>query len=173
MKYYKIKEFAEMIGVSPITLRRWDENGKLKCHHKTPSGYRMYSEEQFNEYMKGKPVAKHKVTVLDFELFKSDVCQKAKRDPVDWLKTTLVNDDIRKYYNEGNTLFALYLLAMVDKQAKRLGLKVPREYRDLRRIKMATLVYPMSSYFTDLDWSDADPDFLKYNIVEGDIDNVY
>ena len=172
MKYYKIDEFAKIIGVSSETLRRWDRTGKFKCHHKTPSGYRIYSEEQIDSYI-GNETSKKKVTAIDFELFKSDVCQKVKNNPVEWLKTTLLNDDIRKYYNEGNTLFALYLLAMVDKQLKRLDLKPAKQYRDLRRLKMATPVYPMSSYFAELDWSGADPDFLKYNIVEGEIDNVF
>lgn len=50
MKFLRIKEFAEQIGVSEATLRRWDKTEKLKPHHRTPSGYRMYTKEQVDNY---------------------------------------------------------------------------------------------------------------------------
>lgn len=50
-RYLTIQEFAEEIGVSTQTLRRWDRTDKLKPHHKTPSGYRMYSQKQVVEYL--------------------------------------------------------------------------------------------------------------------------
>lgn len=50
MKYLTIKSFAEEIGVTEQTLRNWDKTGKLKPHHRTPSGYRMYSTEQVEIY---------------------------------------------------------------------------------------------------------------------------
>ena len=30
-KHYKPKEFAELLNVSVITLKRWDKDGKLKA----------------------------------------------------------------------------------------------------------------------------------------------
>ena len=42
MKYYRISEFADMIGVSASTLRNWEQQGTLLPHHKTPTGYRYY-----------------------------------------------------------------------------------------------------------------------------------
>lgn len=38
MQFYRINEFAHMIGVSKNTLRNWDEKGILKPHHKMPNG---------------------------------------------------------------------------------------------------------------------------------------
>lgn len=55
-KYLTINEFANRIHVSPVTLRRWDKNGKLKPHHYSISGYRMYSEQQVSDYLKKFPV---------------------------------------------------------------------------------------------------------------------
>lgn len=52
-QYYSIKEFAELIGVSQNSLRLWDKNGKLKPHHLTTGGHRVYSYEQAQKYMKG------------------------------------------------------------------------------------------------------------------------
>ena len=37
--------------MSAQTLRNWDKNGKLKPHHTTDSGYRYYSQEQFNKIL--------------------------------------------------------------------------------------------------------------------------
>ena len=55
-KYYSIREFSKIIGVSAQTLRNWDANGKLHPHHTTASGYRYYSDEQLNQVMNIKPV---------------------------------------------------------------------------------------------------------------------
>ena len=44
--FYKVTDFANKIGVSPSTLRNWETEGILKPHHRTPTGYRIYSEEQ-------------------------------------------------------------------------------------------------------------------------------
>ena len=51
-KYYSIGEFARMLGVSSQTLRNWEDEGKLKPHHKTENGYRYYTKEQLVQYKK-------------------------------------------------------------------------------------------------------------------------
>lgn len=52
-QYYKISEFARLIGVSSATLRSWDERGLLHPHHVSPSGYRYYSVKQLQDYLSG------------------------------------------------------------------------------------------------------------------------
>ena len=42
----KIKEFADLIGVCPDTLRNWDRSGKLKAY-RTITNYRYYTQEQY------------------------------------------------------------------------------------------------------------------------------
>ena len=49
-KYYKPKEFAELLNVSVITLQRWDNDGKLKAF-RTPTNRRYYTYEQYLEYI--------------------------------------------------------------------------------------------------------------------------
>lgn len=49
--YYSIHEFALRIGVSVSTLRLWDKQNRLKPHHKTAGGHRIYSEEQALRYI--------------------------------------------------------------------------------------------------------------------------
>ena len=50
MGNYKPKEFAEMLGVSVITLQRWDREGKLKAY-RTPTDRRYYTHKQYIDYM--------------------------------------------------------------------------------------------------------------------------
>ena len=54
-KYYSIREFSKILGVSSQTLRNWDAKGKLHPHHTSSSGYRYYSREQLNQVMNVKP----------------------------------------------------------------------------------------------------------------------
>lgn len=51
MKYYSIKEFASLIGKSAQTLRNWEKSGALIPNHKSPNGYRYYTEDQLNAYL--------------------------------------------------------------------------------------------------------------------------
>lgn len=52
--YLKIGEFANKIGVTSTTLREWERRGWLSPHHRSPSGYRYYSEEQVKQVLEGK-----------------------------------------------------------------------------------------------------------------------
>ena len=47
---YKPSEFAEKIGISVITLQRWDKTGVLLAN-RTPTNRRFYTEEQLLEYL--------------------------------------------------------------------------------------------------------------------------
>lgn len=40
-----IKEAAELLGVSEVTLRRWDRSGKFSPHRHPVNGYRCYGRE--------------------------------------------------------------------------------------------------------------------------------
>ena len=48
--YYKIGDFAQEIGVSTQTLRRWDSDGTLKPVKVTDGDTRYYSEYQLKKY---------------------------------------------------------------------------------------------------------------------------
>lgn len=51
MQFYKISEFAKLIGVTPVTLRSWEKSNILVPHHRSPTGYRYYSEKQLSDYI--------------------------------------------------------------------------------------------------------------------------
>lgn len=50
-KMVSIKKASEILGVSKSTLRRWDEDGKLKPHRTGTRGHRRYDTDELNDYM--------------------------------------------------------------------------------------------------------------------------
>ena len=45
-KLLKIRKAAEMLGVNPETLRRWDRDGSFKAIRIGKRGHRMYDESE-------------------------------------------------------------------------------------------------------------------------------
>jgi len=50
--YVTIKEAAEILEVSPMTLRRWDKNGKLKASRHRFNNYRVYNRKEIEKLNK-------------------------------------------------------------------------------------------------------------------------
>lgn len=46
---YKLKDFAELLGVSVKTLQRWDRDGILKAN-RTPTDRRYYTYDQYLQF---------------------------------------------------------------------------------------------------------------------------
>ena len=51
-KYLKIKEVAELFGVTPLTLRNWDKAGKLKAYRHPINNYRIYKPEEVELFLR-------------------------------------------------------------------------------------------------------------------------
>ncbi len=51
--YLTIKQASEVLGVSPMTLRRWDSAGKLKSYRHPLNKYRLYKKEELENLLKG------------------------------------------------------------------------------------------------------------------------
>src|SRR3972149_2992958 len=47
--YITIKQASKILGVSPLTLRNWDNNGKLKAHRHPMNNYRVYKIEDLEQ----------------------------------------------------------------------------------------------------------------------------
>ena len=50
-QYITIKQASKILGVSPLTLRNWDKNGKLKAHRHPMNNYRVYKIEDLETVM--------------------------------------------------------------------------------------------------------------------------
>lgn len=44
-QYITIKQASRILNVSPLTLRNWDKNGKLKAYRHPMNNYRVYKIE--------------------------------------------------------------------------------------------------------------------------------
>ncbi len=51
-KYITIKQASEILGVSTLTLRNWDKNGKLKALRHPINNYRVYRMEDIEKVIK-------------------------------------------------------------------------------------------------------------------------
>jgi len=51
-KYITIKQAAEILGINPMTLRRWDNKGKFKAFHHPLNHYRLYERSKIEKLYK-------------------------------------------------------------------------------------------------------------------------
>ena len=65
MKYLNSKEVSNILGINISTLKRWTDNGTIKCK-KTPGGHRKFTMQHVREYYKNnKESGKNFGAVLD------------------------------------------------------------------------------------------------------------
>ena len=50
--YFSIKEAAEILGVSPLTLRNWDKSGKFPAQRHPMNNYRVYKLSALEEVIR-------------------------------------------------------------------------------------------------------------------------
>ncbi len=51
-KYLTIKEAADILGVTPLTLRNWDRKGMLAAYRNPVNNYRVYRLDQLELLMR-------------------------------------------------------------------------------------------------------------------------
>ncbi|MCR5529885.1 MAG: hypothetical protein K6F49_11760 [Saccharofermentans sp.] len=120
---------------------------------------------------------------MDYELFKSEVCQRVKSEGyAKFLFDVLSNDLISQYYNEKKYFECLYLLAMVDYQSRIHDVPLCNRYEKLRHCKLDRIIYPKSilaldallpeENYKEIAVRESIPEFIRFNIVEAEVDNV-
>ena len=119
-----------------------------------------------------------------FDVFKSSVCHRVKEmGDMDFILAVLESNEIRRFYQKHWYLESLYLLAMVDYLSRENDIPVVTDYNDLRRTKLQDTVYPVSVHARCIasgndtakneSRAEAIPEFLRHNIVEAEVRNVY
>ena len=66
--YMTIKNAANFVGVTPLTLRNWDKRGKLVAYRHPLNNYRLYRIEELEKIFKmieGRRPRKLRVVMLD------------------------------------------------------------------------------------------------------------
>lgn len=67
-KYLSIKQAAAVIGVTPLTLRNWDRDGKLSPYRNPINNYRYYRVDQIETFlraMESSPDRYRKIRISD------------------------------------------------------------------------------------------------------------
>ena len=119
-----------------------------------------------------------------FETFKSNVCHSLKdMGDLDFLINTLETGKVRELYEREWYAESLYLLAMADYLSRENGFPLCAEYDDIRHAKLRRLIYPAGVLAMCAAWGsdapkseslrEAIPEFLRHNIVEAEVRNVY
>jgi len=120
----------------------------------------------------------------DFETFKSNICHMVKdMGDMDFIIETLELDRIRKLYQKRWYPESLYLLAMTDYLCRENNLPLCEEYSDIRGARLNEPVFPSSVIAMSIasksdkpkrdSMIDAIPEFMRFNIVESEVRNVY
>jgi excisionase family DNA binding protein len=51
-KYLKVKEVANLLSVTPLTLRNWDKSGRLKALRNPINNYRVYKADEVELFLR-------------------------------------------------------------------------------------------------------------------------
>ena len=119
-----------------------------------------------------------------FDTYKSNICHMVKnKGDIDFIIETLESDKIRSLYQKQWYPESLYLLAMIDYLSRENDLPFCSEYSDIRSVRLKEPIYPSGVIAVSaLSRSDqpkkdshaqAIPEFIRFNIVESEVRNVY
>jgi transcriptional regulator with XRE-family HTH domain len=119
-----------------------------------------------------------------FETYKSNICHLVKdMGDFDFLIETLESGKIRELFERGWYAESLYLLAMTDYLSRENSLPLCDEYSDLRSAKLQRMIFPAgvlalcaargNDEAKTESLHEAIPEFLRHNIVEAEVRNVY
>lgn len=119
-----------------------------------------------------------------FDVFKSNVCHFVKdKGEIDFIIDTLEEDEIRRLYNCKWYPEAFYLLAMIDYLSRENDIPLCTKYNDIRNQRLTETIYPAGVVLADMAMQtnkhkeesrrNAIPEFMRFNIVESEVRNVY
>jgi transcriptional regulator with XRE-family HTH domain len=119
-----------------------------------------------------------------FDVYKSSVCHHVKEmGDIAFILKVLESNEIRRLYQKHRHLESLYLLAMVDYLSRINNIPVVMDYNDLRGARLREPVYPISVHVRciasgndeakDESRLNTIPEFLRHNIIEAEVHNVF
>ena len=120
----------------------------------------------------------------DFEVFKSNICHLVKDNgDLNFIISELQSDDINRYWEKKWYAEAFYLLAMVDYLSRINNIPLCNKYEYIRSRSLKDTLYPKDVIMTYLLDPQSDvkkrsrdesiPEFMRFNIVESEVRNVY
>lgn len=120
----------------------------------------------------------------DYEVYKSNVCHRVKDlGELDFIVQTLRTDEVRHLWQRKWYFEAFYLLAMLDYLSRLNGLPLCNQFDDIRAQSLRQPLYPRDvlleeklhpgSQVLRRCRMEAVPEFMRFNIVESEVRNVY
>ncbi|MBU1102034.1 MerR family DNA-binding transcriptional regulator [Patescibacteria group bacterium] len=68
-KFMTVREVARVLGVTPLTVRNWDQRGKLVAYRNPVNNYRMYKIEDIEVIIRQIEQSKEKTRKLKIDIF--------------------------------------------------------------------------------------------------------
>ncbi|HRY52942.1 MAG TPA: MerR family transcriptional regulator [Candidatus Portnoybacteria bacterium] len=68
-KYLTITKAAKLLHVTPLTLRNWDNNGKLKAYRYPGNNYRVYRLDQIEAFLRQLEGSRAKKSARKIDIF--------------------------------------------------------------------------------------------------------
>lgn len=68
-KFLNVREVAQLMGVTPLTVRNWDAKGKLVAYRNPVNNYRLYKVEDVEVIMRQIDQSRQKVRKLKIDIY--------------------------------------------------------------------------------------------------------
>jgi len=68
-KFLTVKEVARLFGVTPLTVRNWDQKGRLVAYRNPVNNYRLYKVEDVEVLLRQIEQSKQRTRKLKVDLF--------------------------------------------------------------------------------------------------------
>lgn len=68
-KFLTVKEVARLLGVTPLTIRNWDQRGRLIAYRNPVNNYRLYKVEDVEVLLRQIEQSKQKSRKLKIDIF--------------------------------------------------------------------------------------------------------
>ena len=67
-KFLTVKEVSRLLGVTPLTVRNWDQKGKLIAYRNPVNNYRMYKNEDVEALLRQIDQSRDKLRPLKIDI---------------------------------------------------------------------------------------------------------
>lgn len=119
----------------------------------------------------------------NFDIFRSNVCHLLhNRGDIEFINIIMSEGLVTQFLAHGDIAWGLYMLAMLDYVSRENDIPICKEYEPFRSIQLEELYIPFGIYLSkkllgdskifDEAYKIAIPEFLRHNIMEGDVRNV-
>ena len=105
----------------------------------------------------------------DFQTFRNNLHHRIRLNELELILDVIESDDVSRYIRHEDYLKALYLVATVDYLSKKNGIPLCDKYNSVRNMRLKQPYQVGDSALLGSSSEDCIPEFVRYNIYEGDL----